>query len=148
MTAAVVDTKKCVGCEATFRRPKDTTARQWEHRRYCTALCARRNPRPVVTAPVSRRAQMWREQAACRDAAPELFSPPEAPGQVDWPLVTRVAQTWCQTCPVRQACLDEAQAAKAWGCGLRGGVLRFYKGGSVQSVDLLGLVEAGVEVAS
>lgn len=146
---AVPAVKECEACGRRFGKPRDTSWRKWADRRYCCARCGQGAPRVKPPAPVvSLRADMWRELAACRDADPGLFAPPDAPGQVDWPMVTRVAQRWCADCPAREACLDDALAARAWGCGLRGGVLRYYKGGAVHQVDVLALADEPAGVAS
>lgn len=55
----------------------------------------------------------WRDQAACRDADPDLWFP--EPGQS-----TRPAKDICWTCPVREACLNDAlDVGEAF--GIRGG---------------------------
>lgn len=46
----------------------------------------------------------WRDKAKCKGAEPEMFAP--LPGT----LAEAEAVTMCWTCPVRQACLDEALA--------------------------------------
>ena len=59
----------------------------------------------------------WRDDAACRDADPELFFPigttGPAPAQID------EAKRICQACPVRQPCLawalDHGITSGVWG---------------------------------
>jgi WhiB family redox-sensing transcriptional regulator len=49
----------------------------------------------------------WMTDAACTDASPDLFFPPE--GRAGLPVAQRALAT-CRTCPVRQRCLDTALA--------------------------------------
>jgi WhiB family transcriptional regulator, redox-sensing transcriptional regulator len=53
-----------------------------------------------------RNAPEWREEAACRDADPELFFPEgtSAPALLQADQARRV----CQSCPVRRPCLSFA----------------------------------------
>lgn len=41
------ETKECVGCAVTFRRPKGISHREWAGRRFCTARCGQLNHRRV-----------------------------------------------------------------------------------------------------
>lgn len=56
----------------------------------------------------------WVRQAACRDSDPDLFFP-----RIGASRAYRVAVAICDTCPVRQACLDYAVANRirfgVWG---------------------------------
>lgn len=44
----------------------------------------------------------WMQEAACKDADPELFFATDADGQAE-------AVAWCMTCPVVEECLDHAE---------------------------------------
>jgi WhiB family transcriptional regulator, redox-sensing transcriptional regulator len=59
---------------------------------------------PATPAPGTRQGD-WRQDAACRQADPELFFPKESSGNSQ--QVTR-AKEICATCQVRQPCLDTA----------------------------------------
>lgn len=48
----------------------------------------------------------WEEQAACRDADPEIFFPPR--GGKDARVSARGAKLICARCPVSEECLDFA----------------------------------------
>ena len=48
--------------------------------------------------------QGWRDEAACRDADPELFFPPERGGEAQ----AGKAKAICAGCPVRTPCLEYA----------------------------------------
>lgn len=54
----------------------------------------------------------WRNRAACRGLDPDIFYPPS--DEDAWE-----AKAVCDTCPVRQACLEHALAAReregVWG---------------------------------
>jgi len=60
-------------------------------------------PPPTPTADVANRERDWRQDAACRDADPELFFP--EPGQLPQ---TAKAKEVCAGCAVRGPCLDTA----------------------------------------
>jgi hypothetical protein len=64
----------------------------------------------------------WRLNAACADRDPDLFFPTETSMRG-----YRYARSICESCPVRQACLDEAMAeeagkSQALRFGMRGGL--------------------------
>lgn len=132
---AVSRVKSCVECGKSFEKSRNVTWRQWRVRRFCSTRCSGRHcppapPKAEVEAPDGR----WRHRAACEGASPGLFEPREP---ADLVLLTRTARMYCRECPVRVECNLDAVAAKTWGCGLRGGVYRWYKAGRVQSRDLL-----------
>lgn len=59
---------------------------------------------PVRNGASSPRAADWRDRAACTNADPDLFFP-----EKNTPAATvREAKRICASCPVRQACLEEA----------------------------------------
>lgn len=49
----------------------------------------------------------WRSDAACREVDPELFFPTMGDGMK---LAAKQAKNICKSCPVQDACLDEALA--------------------------------------
>lgn len=61
--------------------------------------------------------ESWRDQAACRDAAAELFFPAGSSGAAIGHI--RAAQAVCRSCPVKDPCLEFAldtnQDAGVWG---------------------------------
>jgi WhiB family transcriptional regulator, redox-sensing transcriptional regulator len=71
----------------------------------------------VAARPAGDRRPDWRNEAACRDADPELFFPDGdiAPARVD----IKMAKLICRGCPVSATCLNWAlasgQEAGIWG---------------------------------
>jgi hypothetical protein len=61
----------------------------------------------------------WREDAACRDADPELFFPVATTGPA-YEAQVRAAKAVCAACPVRQHCLTDALSRIP--CGIAGGL--------------------------
>ena len=58
------------------------------------------------------RSQRWRDRAACKDADPELFFPPEEGGR----RAARKAKAICARCPVTAECLEHAvRHGEHWG---------------------------------
>jgi hypothetical protein len=60
-------------------------------------------------------------QAACRDAGPDLFFPPEDEEPQDRAVRVTKARAVCMACPIRVACLEVAQANEEV-CGVFGAV--------------------------
>lgn len=52
----------------------------------------------------------WMDDAACRDASPNLFFEAEYEGNYGREMRERSARTVCATCPVREPCLARAIA--------------------------------------
>lgn len=63
----------------------------------------------------------WRDQAACRDAPIEVFFPSAEEGRSISRGAYRAARAYCEGCPVRALCLDEALRIE--GRGRRYGML-------------------------
>lgn len=71
---------------------------------------ATRPAAPRLTSPATPMTGEWRSQAACRAADPDLFWP-----EKDTPDERiQEAKQYCASCPVKQACLDEAFRTNEW----------------------------------
>ena len=58
--------------------------------------------------PATRDDSRWRDDAACRNTAPDLFFPVGSTGEAE--EESRAAIALCQSCPVREQCLEFAMA--------------------------------------
>ncbi|MGJ7905498.1 WhiB family transcriptional regulator [Actinopolyspora sp. H202] len=52
----------------------------------------------------------WQLHASCRGADPNIFFAPDGETRSDRERRQRIAKSICQDCPVRQLCLNHAQA--------------------------------------
>jgi len=83
------------------------------------------NTPEIATSP--RSPNVWRSQAECRTAPPDIFV---SPGDLDDepPYPSPQAQAYCRVCPVRAECLEDAlqlQPGDDW--GVRGGTSAYQR---------------------
>lgn len=84
-----------------------------------TATAQGRHHRPAVPSEGDeRKIRYWREDAACRDADPELFF---VQNHGDERVRIAVAKSWCASCEVRAECLADGYASRDQD-GIRGGL--------------------------
>lgn len=77
----------------------------------------------------------WPRYAACAGAPPQLFDAPRrtVPTAEDRRAADTVIIRYCNRCPVRQDCLDDAIATRA--TGVRGGLLLTREHGSITAYN-------------